>query len=393
MAKVFRAPALNDDEEAVLRLIEAQRDQLRHRVGEPRRWLGSLRRVSEGKAVQGSNSIEGYNASLDDVLALQAGDEAVDADLDTRHALEGYHEAITYVLQASQDPALEIDAGLLKALQFMMLKHDLQKHPGSWRPGLINVARSDTGAAVYEGPPREMVPGLIDAMLDELRSSSAPVVIRAAIAHLNLTMIHPFSDGNGRMARCVQTLVLAQEKIIAPVFSSIEEYLGRNTQAYHEVLAETGQGSWHPENDPHQWVRFCLTAHYRQAETLMRRLTAFEAMWDVASNLARRRRLPERAIGPIAEAAYGVRIRRATYIQNVEVTFGESIAELTASRDLRALVNAGLLLPIGDTRGRYYMAADELKAEWSRIREKDHVTTRDPFERANAERQPALFGP
>ena len=54
------------------------------------------------------------------------------------------------------------------------------------------------------------------------------------MAHLNLAMIHPFSDGNGRLARCLQTLLLAREQIVSPVFSSIEEYLGQNTQAYSE---------------------------------------------------------------------------------------------------------------------------------------------------------------
>ena len=79
-------------------------------------------------------------------------------------------------------------------------------------------------------------------------------MIRAAMAHLNLVMIHPFRDGNGRMARCLQTLVLAREGILSPEFSSIEEYLGRNTQAYYDVLADAGAGHWQPERDARPWV-------------------------------------------------------------------------------------------------------------------------------------------
>jgi hypothetical protein len=48
------------------------------------------------------------------------------------------------------------------------------------------------------------------------------------------------------MARCLQSLVLARGGILDPVFISIEEYLGRNTQRYHDVLAEVGGGSWQP---------------------------------------------------------------------------------------------------------------------------------------------------
>lgn len=102
----------------------------------------------------------------------------------------------------------------------------------------------------------------------------------SAMAHLNLAMIHPFSDGSGRMARCLQILVLAREKILTPEFTSIEKYLGHYTQAYFDVLAEGGGGSWQPHTDARPWVRFCLTAHYRQARTMLRRVEEPEQLWD-----------------------------------------------------------------------------------------------------------------
>lgn len=380
MADVFDTPELTADEARVVQMIESLREETRFRIGESRRWSGGLRRMSEARAVQASNSIEGYNATLDDVMAVQDDDEPLDANTETQRALEGYQEAMTYVLQATQDPDLDVDEGLIRALHFMMLKHDLSKNPGRWRPGSIHVARSDTGEVVYEAPPAELIAPLIDSMIAELSRSSSPVIVKAAMAHLNLVMIHPFRDGNGRMARCLQTLVLAREQIVSPVFASIEEYLGRNTQAYYDVLAEVGQGSWHPENDARPWVRFCLTAHYRQARTFLRRIEAFEEMWTVASRIVEERRLPERAIGPIAEAAYGLRIRRASYLRNVQVTWGEPIAGLTASRDLRSIVTAGLFRPIGDTRGRYYVATDSLRQEWDQIRARwPREPEADPF--------------
>ena len=64
-------------------------------------------------------------------------------------------------------------------------------------------------------------------------------------------MIHPFSDGNGRMGRALQTLVLARDGILSPPFSSIEEYLGAksNTEAYYDVLRTGAAGTWQPERD------------------------------------------------------------------------------------------------------------------------------------------------
>jgi Fic family protein len=369
MASVFTTPIPSDLELGVIALIDEMRAEMKNRVvTEPKRWTGNLRRVLGALAVQASNSIEGYHATLSDVVATADGDAPLEADEATRQAVRGYQDAMTYVLQFAQDPAAVVDEGLLKSLHFMMLKHDLTKNPGLWRPGVIFVRREATQEIVYEGPPHDSVPALIGSMLTELEISDAAALIRAAMAHLNLVMIHPFKDGNGRMARCLQTLVLAREQIAAPVFSSIEEYLGRNTGAYYETLGTVGQGKWKPERDARAWVDFCLTAHYLQAKSVLRRVQAFEEMWVVALDLTRRRRLPERCVGPICEAAYGLRVRRATYRSNVAVTYGEEIPDQTASRDLRALVNAGLLNPIGDTRGRYYEASPELTAAWQSVR-------------------------
>lgn len=375
---IFQTPTLDETELEVISMIDDLRLKMRNRIDDtPRRWTGGLRRMLEARAIQGSNTIEGFDASLDDVLAVMDGESPLDADTATRLALQGYQEAMTYALQASQDDAPFIDEGLLKAWHFMMLKHDLSKLPGRWRPGPVYVYDEERQERVYEGPPHDRVSLLIQEMVDDLDDDfiggtavAPPVIVRGAMAHLNLVMIHPFKDGNGRMARCLQTYVLAREKIMAPVFSSIEEYLGSksNTVAYYNVLAELGQGSWHPERDARPWIRFCLTAHFRQARTVLRRIERAERLWIALAGLVEARRLPERCIGPLSEAALGRRIRRASYIANVEVTFGETVPNLTASRDLKTLVTANLYQPIGDTRGRYYLATPELKAEWEKIK-------------------------
>jgi len=356
---VFRTPELHRDELDVLSLLATQREELRDRMAEPRRWSGTLRRMALARAVQGSNSIEGYNASLDDVVAAVEEEPTLGAEEETQQALAGYRDAMTYVLQIADDQSLEVDEGLLKSLHFMMLKYDLKKNPGRWRPGPIFVHREATDEIVYEGPPSAEVPGLIAEMLADLDQGDDPVLVKAAMAHLNLTMIHPFSDGNGRMARCLQTLVLARERVVAPVFSSIEEFLGRNTEAYYEVLEDVGAGAWHPERDARPWVRFCLRAHYLQAITTMRRREEIESLWNECVALAERSKLPERCAAGLMDAALGVRVRRKIYRSSAEAATGEEISDLTASRDLKALVDAELLEAVGERRARYYLAGRE----------------------------------
>lgn len=380
MTLVYPTPSAADDELEVLNLIESLRAEMRRYLHEPRRWAGSLRRMTFARAVQGSNSIEGYNASLDDVVAAVEGEPTLDATEETQLALAGYRDAMTYVLQLSQDPQARVDEGLLKALHFMMIKHDLGKNPGRWRPGAIFVRNDQLNEIVYEGPPGDDVPELIAAMIRELEASDAPVLIKAAIAHLNLVMVHPFSDGNGRMGRCLQTLVIAREQTISPVFSSIEEYLGRNTQSYYDILAATGHGEWHPEHDPRPWVRYCLTAHYRQAQTHLRRITEAEDLWVACSEQVAQSGLPERAAAGLYDAAHGLRLRNAIYRKLVDETSGEEISDLTASRDLKAIVEAGFVRPVGDGRGRYYLPTErtrELRHQIRRLRPPPEMT--DPF--------------
>jgi Fic family protein len=184
-------------------------------------------------------------------------------------------------------------------------------------------------------------------------------------------MIHPFSDCNGRMARCLQTLILAREQIIEPTFCSIEEYLGRFTQEYYDTLAEVGKGSFHPENDCRAWIRFNLVAHYRQASWLLQRTRITQRVWNELEQILQRKSVNDRALPAIADAAFGYRIRRSHYMKSAEVS------EQVASRDLKELVDKGLLIAHGETRGRIYDGSPLIREVYLRFYEtRSHV---DPF--------------
>lgn len=377
---IFACPELNEAERRVHAKIDELRTNLSYAVSS-RRWIGVLRRVSLAKAIRGSNSIEGYNVTVDDALAAVDGEEPLDAQAETWAAIVGYRQAMTYVLELADDRHFEYSASLVKALHYQMLSYDLSKRPGRWRPGAIFVRSEPSGERVYEGPDAELVPALVDELVASLNEASkVPVLVRAAMAHLNLVMIHPFSDGNGRMARCLQSLVLAREGILSPQFCSIEEYLGRNTPEYYAVLAEVDAGAWHPERDARPWVRFCLTAHYRQAQTLLRRSREMQRLWDALEELVSELRLPARALAALSDAALGFRVTNGRYRALTDIN-----ANL-ASRDLAALHRAGLLAGKGERRGRYYVASARVRSLYQQLRE---VRQRIPDPFAEPEMTPA----
>lgn len=385
---LFYTPSLSSTERSVVERIDEVREALRYQLTAQRRWVGLLRRILLARAIRGSNSIEGYNVSLDEALEAVAGEPSLDIATETRLAFLGYSDAMTYVIQLADDPHFEYDEALIRGLHYMMLKYDLSKSPGRWRPGAVYVLNERTQEVVYTGPEASAVPGLMREYVVDLKQddASVPVMVRAAMAHLNLVMVHPFRDGNGRMARCMQTLVLAREGIVAPPFWSIEEYLGENTDAYYQVLADVGHGSWNPDRDARAWVRFVLTAHFIQAQTLVRRAQEAERRWDVVSQEVAKRRLPERSIAPIFNAAMGFRLRNPTYREAAEVT------DAVAGRDLKAIAMAGLLTAIGEKRGRYYVATPELRLLEQSVRQPKAVME-DPFENAGQKTLWSAVGP
>ncbi|CCV08062.1 conserved hypothetical protein [Mesorhizobium metallidurans STM 2683] len=350
-------PKLDSSDQDVLGLIRSLRTELKYQVSiNPIRWTGFLRRNTFARALQGSNSIEGINANLAEAVAIVDDERPETLEEETIRALNGYRTAMTYVLRLHDDPHLVINAQLIRSLHFMMLNYDMTKLPGQWRNGPIYVVHEPSDETVYEGPDAELVPGLIEELVAQ--ANSLPDVdssmVLGAMIHLNLAMIHPFKDGNGRMARALQTLILARKGVVAPVFCSIEEWLGRNTESYYKILAETGKGKWSPQNDALPWVRFCLIAHYQQAITLKKRNAQIGRLWEAIDKMTTALKLNERVQLPLMDAAFGYKVR------NLRHRTENDISEVVASRDLKELCDQGLLKPVGEKRGRYYVAGDTI---------------------------------
>ncbi|MDQ1306256.1 MAG: hypothetical protein QG671_2088 [Actinomycetota bacterium] len=353
---IYSTPPMSEQDAAVLEDIHGLRAKLAYHLRTPRRWEGSLRRNMLARAIRGSNSIEGYHVEIDDAAAALDDEDPLSADRTTFAEIRGYRQALGYVLAMASGPHFALDSSTIRSLHYMMLSHALDKSPGQYRNGPIYVHDGSTGTTVYEGPGAEAVPGLMEEFMADLnRDSKIDPLIRGAMAHLNLVMIHAFRDGNGRMARALQTLVLSRGGITEPAFSSIEEWLGRNTDDYYRVLKIIGQGSWQPENDASLWVAFNLRAHHIQAQTLDRRLVEAQSTWQALDDLMRDHGLPERIATELYDATVGFRIRRASYVKRAEVE------ERTATRDLARLADLGLLTAVGQTKGRHYVAGPLLR--------------------------------
>jgi Fic family protein len=370
---IYATPELTDTDATILAEIHAMRRDLAAVLRTPRRWTGGLRKTMLARAILGSNSIEGYVVAEDDAAAALDNEEPLSADERTFAEIRGYRQALGYVLQTASDPHFQFDTSVLRGMHYMMLSHDLSKSPGQYRTAPIYVHDEKNDRRVYEGAAATEVPGLVDELARQLRDdTTTDPLVKAAMAHLNLVMIHPFRDGNGRMARALQTLVLSRQAIIEPAFSSIEEWLGSNTEDYYNVLTVTGRGHWRPDGSADLWVAFNLRAHHMQAQTVARRFDEASAIWAELDQLVAHHGLPERVTSTLYEAVLGYRLRRSVYIK------ATNIEQRTASRDLGRLVDVGVLEPRGETKGRHYVAGEQLRALRQRCRQK-RLPIRDPY--------------
>lgn len=356
MTSLFATPDPDLEDQQVIGEIHETRASLADYLRAPKRWNGLLRRTSTARAIQGSNTIEGYTVSDEDAVAAVDDEPPLSADEETWLEIIAYRRVLTYVVNVATEPGFVIDEAVLRSMHFMLLDHDLSKTPGRYRTSEIFVRDDKRGVNVYAGPEGDLVPGLMRALSESLSNpTSDDPLVRGAMAHLNLVMIHPFRDGNGRMARALQTMVLAQDQVVEPTFSSIEEWLGNNTQDYYDVLAATGRGAWNPGNDAMLWVKFNLRAHHMQAQTMRRRFDEAEIQWRQIDELVAMHRLNERIGAALFDALIGLRVTRPSYVKLTELD------ERTATRDLVNAANLGLLEARGERRGRHYVAGEPLR--------------------------------
>jgi Fic family protein len=355
---IFQCPELPADYQAVVDRIIYLREKLRFATSDNlNRWKGFTARLAYAQNIHQSNAMEGINATFEDAVAVVDDEAPSDPSDENWKALIGYRDAMDYVIQLSNaKQAFQHNTQTLNALHFMVTKYDLKKSPGAFRQSSVHVENSETHDIVYQGPEAEDVPELMSELMTELNKASiGHVLCKAAMAYLNLTMIHPWRDGNGRMARILQTFILAQEGILDPRFSSIEEYVGRNSSYYYRTLGEVGEGKWSPHRSALPWIKFCLRAHFWQAESLLRRLEQASALWRALEQEAKKHGLPPRTMNALMKAAYQIKVQNPSYRQESDISV--QVAKL----DLRNLVSAGLLEPRGEKRGRYYVASEALQ--------------------------------
>ncbi len=192
-----------------------------------------LRRENRIKTIRSSLYIEANSLSLEQVADVVDGKvvDGPERDIqEVKNAIEAYNSL------------LDCDPYNVKDLlsEHGLMTKDTVEESGRFRSKGIGVFAGDV--AIHVAPPAEQVPTLVVQLLEWMKNTDLPQVIKSCIFHYEFEFIHPFADGNGRMGRIWQTLLLYQEN---PIFGwlPVETIIARRQEEYYEAIQQSTRSS------------------------------------------------------------------------------------------------------------------------------------------------------
>lgn len=290
-----------------------------------------LRKENRIRSIQSSLAIENNSLSLEQVTDIIEGRRVL-GPLKDIHEVQNAYEAYEHVFEL--DPYLVGDF----LMAHRLLTKDLVKHPGQFRLGDIGVYDS-LGQVVHIGARPQYVPKLVQDLFSWAKDSQIPAIVKSCIVHFELEIIHPFEDGNGRMGRLWQSLILSKWN---PIFEwlPVESVIYQHQQGYYDALTISNEA-----NDSTFFTEFMLEAILETLEEYGRDTRqGISKRWD--SILKPKEQMILEKIYAYLEV-YG-------QINNSKAQELTGFSQATVRRYLKRFVELDILQISGTTRDRSY---------------------------------------
>ncbi len=185
-----------------------------------------------------SSMIEGTRSSLSDLLLFEL-DQEPGVPLDDVREISNYVAALDHGLRLMKD-GLPLSLRLFREIHGVLLTkgRGSNQTPGEFRRSQIWIGGTRPSNAAFVPPPAEEVlacMGDLELFLHD-KPESTPVLLKAALAHVQFETIHPFLDGNGRLGRLLITLLLCDQKVLREPMLYLSLYFKTHRQYYYELL-------------------------------------------------------------------------------------------------------------------------------------------------------------
>ena len=279
-----------------------------------------LRKKNRIKTIHSSLEIEGNSLSLDQVTAILDNKRIIAPEKDiaeVKNAIKAYENLKSY------NPTSL--TSFCSAHETLM--HGLIENPGKIRTKSVGIIKGAT--ITHIAPPGDIVKSLVKDLFDYLKKGKDLILIKSCVFHYEIEFIHPFMDGNGRIGRLWQTVILKQ---YSPVFEflPIESLIKARQSEYYRILGESDN-----KGESTGFIEFMLQIINESLE---------ELLTNQNINLTSQDRI----------SIFKDKIKNSSFNRQDYMRQFKDISASTASRDLKFAVDDDILEKSGDKRTTLY---------------------------------------
>lgn len=333
-------------------IIEACREVITNAPMVPA-WERKFQEEALVRQIHHGTHLEGNALNISEAAQVVAGQQVVGRPRDIQEVIN-YRNVLEFIGkladEAQEGERKTIQEDLILKLHKLTTDRILPpEKSGLFRKSQVVIKNSETGEVTFRPPPPVEVPFLIQAFLEWLNTSAFQThsILTSGIVQYEMVRIHPFVDGNGRVARALATLVLYKAGYDIRRFFSLEEYYDKSAQGYYRAL----QSVTKKEGDLTDWLSYFtegLAIELTRIKDKIKKLSIDVHMKERMGG--KQLYLTERQIKIIEY------IQETGFLQNqMFPQLFPMVSEDTILRELKELIDNGILVKTGKTKGARYI--------------------------------------
>jgi len=336
--------------------IEGAKEVIDYAVMVPA-WEAKFKEEARVRTVHFGTRIEGNELNFSQAQRVIAGEEVIARDRDVQEVIN-YRNVMEYIDKLGERYGQTGPSGSAAVYTESWLKkiHELttdrilkEGKAGIYRDTRVVIKNSQTGEVSFRPPLPVEVPVQIEEFFAWLNSDvgrATHPVVRAGITHYELVRIHPFVDGNGRVARAFSLLVMFREGYDVKRFFSIEEYFDNHAEDYYASLQAVAK----KKGDLTNWLEFFTKALAIELTKIKERVRSLSIDFRWRDRLGRQISLSERQIMLIDYLTNHDRL-----LMHDAKDILNKVSDDTILRDIKDLMDKGILKKRGKTKAAYYV--------------------------------------
>jgi Fic family protein len=259
-----------------------------------------------------------------------------------------YRKVMDYIEEEWKDKRAQITEYVVKKIHHLTVENILPSDlAGHYREKKVVIRDSQSGEITYRPPDPEQLSFLMTEFLNWLNNNDSQNIyplLKAGIAHHELVKIHPFLDGNGRVARAVTTLILYTEGYDIRRFFSLEEYYDKDPLAYYVNLQKANVGDLTP------WLEYFTKGLAEELDKIKNKIKKLSTDIHVKEKLGGKQVYLNERQTKIIEYLQGAGMLQNQAFPSLFPDYSED----TILRDLKDLLDKNLVKKIGRTKGARY---------------------------------------